>query len=113
MSYRCTFSPSDFGDADGRLQNFYCYHPLCATVHDSGISVGSCPAPTVVHVTLEMCASRFKVLEEAGEAMAAKKLFRVPTKLVPLLDSIQSTCLGYHVMLMSFLGRTGMCKGGS
>ena len=52
-------------------------------------------APTVVHVTLEKCASGFMILGEVGEAMSSK-LIRVSTKLVPLLDSIQSGCLGYH-----------------
>ena len=59
-------------------------------------------APTVVHVTLEMCASGFVILGDAGEAMAAKKLIRVSTKLVPLLDSIQSRCL--DIMLGSGKG---------
>ena len=68
-------------------------------------------APTVVHVTLEMCASGFVIVGKAGEAMAAKKLIRVSTVVVLLPESIESRCLG--LSCSSILGRTRACKGRS
>ena len=67
-------------------------------------------APTVDHVTFEVCVSGFMIVGAAGEAMTANRLIRVSTKLVLLLDSIQNRCLGYHVMLINFWVGQGRAK---